>query len=96
MVEPIIGAVGILQFDVLKYRLAAEYNVDVELKPLPFACARWVQGEGFDADAFQRRETTACVFDIYDRPVLLLRNEWALNWISEDHKGLTFLAYAPD
>ena len=96
MVEPIVGAVGVLQFEVLKYRLAAEYKVEVELKPLPFACARWVQGEGFDAAAFQRRETTACVYDIHDRPVLLMRNKWALNWIEDDNKGLEFLAYAPD
>ncbi len=96
MVEPIVGAVGILQFDVLKFRLEAEYNVDVTFKPLPFACARWVKGEGFDPHAFQRRETTACVYDLYDRPVLLMRNEWALQWLKDDHKGIEFLAFAPD
>ncbi len=95
MVEPIIGAVGVLQFDVLKYRLAAEYKVDVELHTMPFSCARWIQGEDFDPAAFTRRESTTCVYDQYDRPVLLLRNEWALQWIKQDNENLEFLAYAP-
>ena len=33
--------------------------------------------------------------DDHDRPVLLLRNEWALQWVREDWPGLTFLEYAP-
>lgn len=95
MVEPIIGAVGVLQFEVLKYRLAHEYNVEVELRPMPFGCARWIEGDDIDFDGFNRRESTACVMDHHDQPVLLLRNEWALQWIQQDHKHLTFHAFAP-
>jgi peptide chain release factor 3 len=95
LVEPIVGGVGMLQFEVIKYRLMAEYKVDVELRPLPFSCARWVVGEGFDPHKFHGREATSCVLDVHDRPVLLLRNEWALQWIRNDYPGLEFLAYAP-
>jgi peptide chain release factor 3 len=95
LVEPIVGGLGLLQFEVIKYRLAAEYNVDVELRPLPFSCARWVVGEGFEPARFHGREATSCVLDLHDRPVLLLRNEWALQWIGQDWPGLEFLAYAP-
>ncbi len=35
MEEIIVGVVGVLQFDVLKYRLENEYNVDIRLDTLP-------------------------------------------------------------
>jgi peptide chain release factor 3 len=39
----ILGAVGELQFEVFKYRLNAEYGVDIELERLPYTLARWVK-----------------------------------------------------
>jgi peptide chain release factor 3 len=95
MVDPIVGAVGQLQFEVLKYRLEHEYGVDAQFTHMAYACARWVRGEGFDPNRFHGRESTSCVFDLKGRAVLLLRNEWALNWIKDDYPKLTFLEYAP-
>ena len=37
-----LGVVGILQIDVVKYRIKAEYNVDVVMHPLAFSAARWI------------------------------------------------------
>ncbi|MGE0080389.1 MAG: peptide chain release factor 3 [Thiohalomonadaceae bacterium] len=39
----ILGAVGILQFDVVAYRLKDEYNVDAIFEPVNVATARWVE-----------------------------------------------------
>ncbi|MDW7730641.1 MAG: peptide chain release factor 3 [Bacillota bacterium] len=39
----ILGAVGELQFEVFKYRLSAEYGVEIELERLPYRLARWVK-----------------------------------------------------
>ena len=36
MEEIIVGVVGVLQFDVLKFRLESEYNVEIRLEPLPY------------------------------------------------------------
>ena len=36
MEEIIVGVVGVLQFDVLKYRLENEYKVEIRLDPLPY------------------------------------------------------------
>ena len=36
MEEIIVGVVGVLQFDVLKYRLENEYNVEIRLENLPY------------------------------------------------------------
>ncbi len=39
----ILGAVGVLQFDVVAYRLKDEYNVDCIFEPVTVATARWVE-----------------------------------------------------
>jgi len=40
----ILGAVGVLQFDVVAYRLKDEYGVDASFEPVSVATARWVKG----------------------------------------------------
>ena len=39
----ILGAVGVLQFEVVAYRLKDEYNVDCSFENVPVATARWVR-----------------------------------------------------
>src|SRR4249920_2488757 len=39
----ILGAVGMLQFDVVAYRLKDEYSVDCAFEPITIATARWVK-----------------------------------------------------
>ena len=43
MEEIIVGVVGVLQFEVLTYRLENEYNVEVKLEKLPYEHIRWVE-----------------------------------------------------
>lgn len=38
----ILGAVGVLQFDVVIHRLKGEYNVDCNYEAVNVACARWI------------------------------------------------------
>ena len=39
----ILGAVGVLQFDVVAHRLKDEYHVDCQFEPVTVATARWVE-----------------------------------------------------
>ncbi len=43
--ELILGAVGVLQFEVVASRLANEYGVDAVFEGTAVTCARWVTGE---------------------------------------------------
>lgn len=43
MSEIIVGVVGTLQFDVLKYRMENEYSCEVKLEPLPYGYIRWIK-----------------------------------------------------
>jgi peptide chain release factor 3 len=40
----VLGAVGMLQFDVVAYRLKDEYGVEAGFEPVQVATARWVKG----------------------------------------------------
>lgn len=39
----IVGAVGVLQFDVVAFRLKSEYGVDCAFEPVNVSTARWVE-----------------------------------------------------
>lgn len=40
--DSILGAVGALQFDVVRFRLESEYNTPTDISPMPFSLARWI------------------------------------------------------
>jgi len=93
--DPILAAVGQLQFEVVQFRLQNEYGVETRVEPLPFSVARWVDG-GWDAlESAGRLFNTATVKDSWDRPVLLFRNEWNCHQIAADHPELKLSTTAP-
>lgn len=53
----ILGAVGVLQFDVVAHRLKHEYNVDCVYESVNVSCARWVHSD--DPKALQDFRTKA-------------------------------------
>jgi peptide chain release factor 3 len=89
--DPILGAVGRLQFEVIQYRLKNEYNVDVRLDPLPFQHARWVEGD-HDPAEFENLGGTQCLLDIENRPLVLFKSDFWLQQALERHPELTFVA----
>jgi peptide chain release factor 3 len=90
--DPILGAVGVLQFEVIQHRLMSEYKVAVRLRQLPYKHARWVEGEGFEPQRFMREGATTCVVDAEGRPLVLFENDWALRTCIERHPTLRFIA----
>lgn len=89
--DPILGAVGVLQFDVTKHRLNAEYGATVAFESLPYVHARWVEGDA-DLDRFYRPGTSTCLLDVEGRPLVLFSSDWALQCACRDHPELKFLA----
>ncbi len=84
---PVLGAVGPLQFEVLKFRMQAEYNVELTFSPLNLKVARWPQGT-WDPAAFRHSLTTKLLHDREGRPVLLFDNQHTLRWTEERYPGL--------
>ena len=93
--DPILAAVGQLQFEVVQFRMQNEYGVETRLEPLPFSVARWVTG-GWDAlEKAGRLFNTVAVKDSWNRPVLLFRNEWNVSQTQGDCPELKLSAIAP-
>jgi peptide chain release factor 3 len=93
--DPILGAVGALQFEVLQHRLQAEYGVETQIDRLAYTHARWVAGEKLDPTLFDRREDSRSLLDRDNNPVLLFKSEWALKYATQNYKDVQFLLTAP-
>ncbi len=93
--DPILAAVGQLQIEVVQYRLENEYNVETRLEMLPYKVARWVTGGWEALKEAGRLFNTMIVKDIWERPVLLFKNQWNLDQIEGDHPELKLSATAP-
>ena len=83
-----LGAVGQLQFEVLKERLKNEYNVKAILEPLPYRVCRWIGGEPAALEWLKARRDYTVVLDRADRPCLLSDSEWPLNYAMRQQEGL--------
>ena len=70
--DPLIAAVGRLQFDVLQYRLREEYRVETVLDALPFTCSAWLDG---DPATFKAPSASMIVKDQRDRVVVLFGDQ---------------------
>lgn len=93
--DPVLGAVGALQFEVLQFRLKAEYNVDVKIERLGYVHARWVEGTGYEREFFDSRGDSKSLEDRDGQPLVLFKSDWGLRWAEENFKGLKFLKTAP-
>lgn len=93
--DPYLGAVGQLQFEVLKERLRNEYKVKAELEPQPYRVARWVQGPPEVLDWLRRRQDYLLVEDRDGRPVVLAQTPWTLTYAAQEVKGLELLDVSP-
>jgi peptide chain release factor 3 len=94
--EPILGAIGQLQFEVFQSRLKTEYGVDVKFNTLPFDLARWVVGEPVDVKALEHYGDNMMLEDRDGRLMLLFRNSLSLRWEGERHPHLRFLENLDD
>lgn len=87
---PVIGVVGELQFDVLKFRLQSEYGADVSLDRVPAHGIRWVSGPEKDVNKFAEEYAMDCMLDKERNLVCLFPNEYRLNLAIKNYEKLTF------
>lgn len=81
--ELIVGVVGVLQFEVLEYRLKNEYGVEVKMQRLPYRFIRWIEAENFNFDTFKGSMDSTLVETPEGEPVLLCEFEWSIRQIQE-------------
>ena len=84
-----MGVVGVLQFDVLKYRLENEYNVEIRLENLPYEHIRWIANKDeVDVEKLTGTSDMKKVKDMKGNPLLLFVNSWSVGMTLDRNKGL--------
>ncbi len=84
--EPILAAVGALQFDVVLARLRQEYGVEARIERLPFTCARWIEGQ-----SIERMTLGSGVLRCRDRngeTVVLFASDWHLEYFRKENPDI--------
>ena len=87
----LVGVVGMLQLDVLKARLDAEYSLPVDFEISEFQLARWISSDDRKTlDAFVAANGSGVADDVDGDPVFLAKNQFYLDYTRERAEGIVF------
>ncbi len=86
----LLAAVGPLQFEVVQYRLQAEYGAESRLAPTPWTLLRWLEPHPSLKDTSSLIVATGVSFgtDKFDHPVVLFPNDWTMRYFVEKNPEL--------
>ena len=88
----VLGAVGVLQFEVTMSRLEHEYGVDAASEGVNFAAARWIDcADKKMLDEFQKDQQGNLALDAEGHLTYLAASEWRLNNAMEEWPDVTFV-----
>ena len=88
----IVGAVGVLQFDVVVSRLKHEYNVDAIYENVAVTTARWVTGDAAALEELNKKVPQNLALDGGDNLTYLATSNVNLSLTMERHPKVTFHA----
>ena len=86
----VIGAVGLLQFEVVMHRLEFEYGVKVTFEPVSYVTARWVTGEKKKIEEFEKKEVMSAYIDGEGKLTYMAGSQWRLENTMDTWKDLEF------
>lgn len=87
----IMGAVGVLQFEVTVARLKNEYGVEAIYEPIDFQAARWVEcSDKKKLAEFENKNQGSLATDAEGFLTYLAQNEWMLNFFMEKWPEISF------
>jgi len=87
----IMGAVGVLQFEVTMARLKNEYGVDAIYEPVEYQAARWVDCEDPKLLAeFEKKNQASLARDSEGFLAYLAQSDWMLNFFMEKWPHINF------
>ena len=88
----ILGAVGILQFDVVAHRLKYEYGVDCQFETINIATTRWITGSNKDIEQLKAKAGNNVAIDSAGVLTYLAPSTVNLQLTIERHPNLVFSA----
>ena len=88
--DPIIGAVGVLQFEVVQDRLKNDYRVEIDYERMQYSACRWVDGPEEAVDKLTGSRSTLICTDLWEKTVCLFPGNWDLDFAKEKNPKLVF------
>ena len=89
--EYILGAVGVLQFDVTMSRLKEEYSVDAIYETVDYSIARWVASDNQSKlEEFKKRYKTSLAYDTAEALTFMAPDKWRLNYVVKEWPEIKF------
>ena len=87
----ILGAVGVLQFDVIVSRLKNEYAVDAVYEGIEYATARWIEcADKKKLADFEKKNQGSLALDAEGNLTYLASSEWRLGHVAEQWPEVKF------
>jgi len=84
---PLLGAVGPLQFEIVKYRLESEYGAVSRLEITPWTVIRWLD-KSVNESELTIPSSSRLATDSFGQKVLLFSDEWALRYFVDHNKNI--------
>lgn len=88
--EPILAAVGDLQFDVVLARLQAEYTVEAKVEHLSYTLACWIEGDETIIKGIRWPSQSLRAVDAHNQLVVLFESIWQARYTLKDHPEVLF------
>lgn len=95
---PLLGAIGELQFDVVRSRMELEYRTPTRIEPAPWTVARWLHTDVTEAQLRALRMGPGVVpaRDENEHLIMLFESEWSLRYFQERNPEVAILDTAPE
>ncbi len=83
-----VGVVGMLQFEVLEYRLKNEYNVEIVRENLDYELLRWIENRDIRPESVKLSIDAKLLEDLSGNPLILFANAWNIKGVEDRNPGL--------
>jgi peptide chain release factor 3 len=90
--EPMLAAVGELQFDVVRFRLEREYETPTDIQWLPFKVARWIDADLERLTDARLPYSSKIVCDQIGCHAVLFHSQWDADYATRENPTLRFSA----
>ena len=88
MERVVVGVVGVLQFEVLEYRMENDYGVKMRRSAMPHEKIRYLDASPVPAGKLKLTSDTRWVQDVRGRDLLIFTGDWSINFALQNNEGL--------
>ena len=92
MERVIVGVVGMLQYDVLQFRMESEYGVQYRKTDMPHEIIKRLP-ENVQVSSLKLADDTRWVRDVRGTEYLIFNGQWSVRWAMDKNPGLELLEF---